>query len=215
MIRLMTFVLVPSSAFATQSGSNFSSIPSTFRKYWAMCERWMQKEDYLLSVRSPVELNGVVTRVCILFHQGDVVLVSKTLQYVAGWRSSIFGSLCAFVLELAAIMRASTIWCSRHHVDRLLLCKTSPTHPSLLTRPIVRQSFVPVQKEQVVCANKSNCLRINDLKYILCARACLCLRVNVCARKRENESMRDWDSLHACTLYFLFCDVVQRYSKRP
>lgn len=142
-----------------------------------------------------------------IFHQGEVVLVCKTLQYVAGWRSSIFGAQCAFMSELAAIMRGPTIWCSLHHVDRLLLCKTSPTHPSLFTRPIVRQSFVPVQKEQVVRANKSNCLHINDLKYILCTRACVILCMSACAR--ENESVWDGDSLHACALDFLFCDVVQ------
>lgn len=57
--------------------------------------------------------------------------------------------------------------------------------PSLLTRPTVRQSFVPVQKEQVVRANKSNCLHINDLKYIQCARACVIPCVNACAREKE------------------------------
>lgn len=79
------------------------------------------------------------------------------------------------MLELTAVMQGPTIWCSLHHVDRLLFYEASPPHPTLLTHPIVRQSFVCVQKEQVVCANKSNCLHISDLKYILYASVCVCV----------------------------------------
>lgn len=201
MTGLMTFVLVPSSAFATQSGSSFPSIPSTFANIERCTRDWWKNTIIFFAFRSSVELSSTSRRefafyffIYIFYIKEKLLLWAKPFNMLQAERHSVSGGLCAFILELVAIMQGPTIWCSLHHVDRLLLCKTSPTHPSLFTRPIVRQSFVRVQEEQVVCANKSNCLHISDLKYILRTRACVCAR----EREKDRESTWEWESLHVC-----------------
>lgn len=82
-------------------------------------------------------------------------------------------------LESAVPLQSLTIWRGIHHVDTLMHCSRArhplPVCPTVNTSRDISQSFVCVQNEQLVCANKSNCLHSSDLILV-----CVCFLMVLC-----------------------------------
>ena len=190
MTRLMTFVSVPPSAsvethpLSPLFGFLATALSQTFT---VMTKNAMYKQKNAISLRATWRHRAICfsSRRRKLYPSSEKAnkqKKTKNMSVVCALKKLRSLEICVSCVGAGCRPAGAQPSDAAHTMWIGLSCARHPDAPHTVNpTPANAKSFVCVQKEQVVCANKINCSHISDLKYILYARACVCA-CSRCAR---------------------------------